>query len=73
MSITPAQPIQTPQSVQIHPLAELREALFEAGMFRRRNLNLAHENHTLQQRVQELERQVAATSTATAHREGEPT
>lgn len=44
-----------PMAVQIHPLAELREALFQAGMLRQRNLSLAHECHALQERVTQLE------------------
>lgn len=40
---------------QIHPLAELQETTFLAGVMRQRNLLLASENVTLKQRIANLE------------------
>lgn len=44
-----------PQPIQIHPMAELHEALFQLGMLRNRNLILANENYALKARVADLE------------------
>lgn len=40
---------------QIHPLVELQETTFLAGVMRQRNLLLASENVTLKQRIANLE------------------
>lgn len=50
----------TPQPIQIHPIAELHETLFQLGILRNRNLILATENYALKDRVKELEGQVEA-------------
>lgn len=57
MSVSQASQQPTSQPVQIHPLAELREVLFELGMMRNRNLVLANENHNLRERINVLEAQ----------------
>lgn len=51
---------QQQQPIQIHPMAELHETMFQLGIIRNRNLILANENYFLKERVQKLESEVEA-------------